>query len=146
MTVPTKEALERMRNMSLAHVSRYIETNGQDGHVWRNGAPTLLLTTEGRRSHEKHTTPLIYGRDGESYLIVASMGGSDRPPHWYLNLIENSQVDLQVAAERFRALARTASSEEKARLWPVMIAVWPGYDDYQSSTHRDIPIVILERQ
>lgn len=127
------------------HVERYRATDGAEGHDW-NGTQTLLLTTTGRRSGEERTTPLIYGRDGDDYLVVASKGGSDEPPAWYLNLVAEPEVGVQVKGDRFRARARTASAEEKARMWKTMVAEWPSYDDYQESTEREIPVVVLERQ
>lgn len=126
------------------HVERYLASNGADGHLW-NGVPTLLLTTRGRRSGKARRTPLIYGRDGEDYVIVASAGGSPTAPAWYHNLSADPRVRVQVMAERFDATARTATPEEKARLWPVMTAIWPAYDEYQAKTSRNIPIVILRR-
>ena len=126
------------------HIDRYRASNGEDGHMWR-GVTTLLLTTTGRQSGDRITTPLIYGQSGEMYLLVASRGGSEIHPHWYLNLRANPSVELQVAADRFMATARTATPEEKADLWPVMTAIWPKYDEYQEGTERDIPLVILER-
>jgi deazaflavin-dependent oxidoreductase (nitroreductase family) len=127
-----------------AHRRRYEETNGEDGHIW-NGVPTLLLATTGRRSGEIHTTPLIYGRNGERYLVVGSVGGSDRHPNWYLNLVQQPIVRVQVGAERFTARARPATAEEKPRLWASMAEIWPAYDDYQKRTERQIPVVIIER-
>jgi deazaflavin-dependent oxidoreductase (nitroreductase family) len=127
------------------HVKRYIETDGEEGHDWRNGAPVLLLTTTGRRSGEQRTTPLIYGRHGEDYLIVASKGGAPEPPAWYLNLTDDPEVQLQVKADRFRARARTATADEKPELWQTMAEIWPDYDGYQTRTDREIPVVVLER-
>jgi deazaflavin-dependent oxidoreductase (nitroreductase family) len=126
------------------HVRRYRETNGDHGHDWR-GTQTLLLTTIGRRSGEPRTTPLIYGRSGDDYVIVASKGGSHEPPAWYENIRENPEVELQVLDERFRARARTAGPDEKPELWKTMTAEWPAYDDYQRKTDREIPVVVLER-
>ena len=126
------------------HIDRYRASSGEDGHMW-NGMPTLLLTTTGRQSGNSITTPLVYGRSGERYLLVASRGGAALHPHWYLNLRANPRVELQVAADRFAATARTASPEEKAELWPVMTAILPRYDEYQRNTERDIPLVVLER-
>jgi deazaflavin-dependent oxidoreductase (nitroreductase family) len=128
------------------HVKRYIETDGEEGHDWRNGAPVLLITTTGRRSGEERTTPLIYGRDGENYLIVASKGGAPEAPAWYHNLSADPNVEVQVKADRFPARARTATPEEKDELWRTMTAIWPAYDEYQGKTDRDIPVVVLERQ
>ena len=126
------------------HVERYRATDGVEGHDW-NGTQTLLLTTTGRKSGEERTTPLIYGTDGDSFLIVASKGGSDEPPAWYLNLAENPEVGVQVKADRFRARARTAGAEEKPEFWRRMVAEWPSYDEYQESTDREIPVVVLDR-
>ena len=108
------------------------------------GTHTLLLTTTGRRSGESRTTPLIYGRHGDDYLVVASKGGSDTPPSWYLNLEADPGVEVQVMDKRFAAHARDATPEEKPQLWRTMTAEWPAYDDYQESTERQIPVVVLE--
>jgi deazaflavin-dependent oxidoreductase (nitroreductase family) len=127
------------------HVRRYRETGGEVGHDWK-GTQTLLLTTTGRHSGKERTAPLIYGRHGEDYLVVASKGGSDEPPGWYVNLSEEPEVDVQVGDERFRARARTATDEEKPELWREMVGRWPAYDEYQRRTDRDIPVVVLERE
>ena len=112
------------------HMQRYLETGGEDGHEWR-GVPTLLLTTTGRRSGNKTTTPLIYGQDGERYLLVASKGGAPAHPLWYTNLVANPDVEIQVKAEKFNARARTADAAEKPALWAKMAEIWPAYDEYQ---------------
>ncbi|MCO6011585.1 nitroreductase family deazaflavin-dependent oxidoreductase [Actinoallomurus purpureus] len=126
------------------HVRRYVETDGAEGHDWQ-GTITLLLTTTGRRTGRSRTTPLIYQKNGDDYLVVASKGGSDEPPLWYLNLQADPEVDVQVLGDRFTARARTATPEEKPALWRKMAATWPAYDDYQTKTSRDIPVVVLER-
>ena len=126
------------------HARKYIETNGEEGHIWR-GVPTLLLTTTGKRTGEPYTTPLIYGTDGDRYVIVASRGGAPEHPQWYRNLVAEPMVGLQVKAHKFQARARTASAEEKPALWRMMAGIWPAYDEYQAKTERDIPVVILER-
>ena len=128
----------------MAHLKRYLETNGKDGHVW-NGVPTLLLTTTGRRTGQSHTIPLIYGRDGDRYLVVASRGGAPRHPQWYTNLIDHPKVQVQVLADRFTARARPATPDEKPALWKTMTSVYPAYDEYQTRTSRDIPVVVIER-
>ena len=125
------------------HVDRYVATDGDEGHEWQ-GTQTLLLTTTGRRSGEERVHPLIYGRHGDDYLVVASKGGSPTHPAWYLNLDANPDVEVQVKGERFRARARTATAEEKRELWPIMTREWPAYDEYQRRTARDIPVVVLE--
>ncbi len=127
------------------HVRSYRETDGEVGHDWK-GTTTLLLTTTGRRSGEERTNPLIYGRHGDDYLVVASKGGADEPPAWYVNLTEKPDVDVQVRGERFRARARRATPDEKPELWREMTTRWPAYDEYQQRTSREIPVVVLERQ
>jgi len=126
------------------HVRRYEETDGEVGHAWEGGAPTLVLTTTGRRTGEPRKFALIYQKVGGSYVIVASKGGADQHPGWYLNLRADPDVGVQVGAERFTARARTAPAGERAELWPTMVAVWPSYDEYQQATGREIPVVVLE--
>jgi len=124
------------------HIKGYVESDGKKGHLWR-GLPTLLLTTRGRKSGKLRRTALIYGRDMESYILVASNGGSAHHPDWYLNLTENPEVQIQVEADKLSATARTASSDEKLRLWPVMSKIFPQYEVYQKKASRDIPLVII---
>ena len=112
--------------------------------MWR-GVPTLILTTLGRRSGKPRRLALIYGEDGDHYVVVASKGGAEQHPEWYLNLVDHPEVQVQVLADRFRANARTATPEEHAALWPRMAKIWPAYNDYQAKTDRTIPLVILER-
>ncbi|MDP9841667.1 nitroreductase family deazaflavin-dependent oxidoreductase [Streptosporangium lutulentum] len=126
------------------HVERYLATDGAEGHEWQ-GTVTLLLTTTGRKSGERRETPLIYQRHGDDYLVVASKGGADAPPAWYLNLQANPEVEVQVLGDRFTARARTATAAEKPELWQIMTATWPAYDEYQTKTAREIPVVVLER-
>lgn len=126
------------------HIREYVESDGKKGHLWR-GVTTLLLTTIGRKSGLRRRTALIYGQDGDNYIIVASRGGNPKHPAWYLNLVDNPEVEVQVGAEKFSARARAADGEEKARLWPLMTSIWPAYDDYQKKTEREIPVIILTR-
>lgn len=127
------------------HIRQYRETGGEYGHDWKNGSSTLLLTTKGRRSGDPRTSALIYGRHGDDYLIVASKGGADEPPGWYVNLEADPEVELQVLDDRFRARARTATADERPDMWREMVSHWPDYDDYQTKTSREIPVVVLER-
>jgi deazaflavin-dependent oxidoreductase (nitroreductase family) len=127
------------------HMRRYLQTNGQDGHIWR-GVPTLLLTTTGRKSGEKRMLPLIYGKDGDRYLVVASKGGHPDHPAWYKNLVDEPTVEVQVGPDKFRGRARTANHDERPRMWRTMVKIWPDYDKYQANTQREIPVVILERR
>ncbi|MFI0406452.1 nitroreductase family deazaflavin-dependent oxidoreductase [Actinomadura sp. 3N508] len=126
------------------HVARYQETDGAEGHDW-NGTVTLLLTTTGRRTGKERTTPLIYQLDGDAHVIVASKGGDDDHPLWYKNIQANPEVKVQVKGDKFTARARTATPEERPALWSKMTAVWPDYDEYQTKTNREIPVVVLER-
>ena len=140
MTAP----IERPVNWIEDHLYRYLETNGEDGHIF-SGVPTLLLTTMGRKTGQPYTTPLIYGQDGDRYLLVASRGGAPTNPGWYRNLVIQPDVEIQVKADRFSVRARTATPEEKGPLWELMAKIWPNYDEYKTKTTREIPLVILER-
>jgi deazaflavin-dependent oxidoreductase (nitroreductase family) len=142
---PPEEVKDSPTGWVASHIRRYVDSDGDNGHEWRPGVHTLLLTTRGRRSGKLRRTALIYGRDGDRYLVVASVGGAAKHPAWYLNLVEHPEVEVQVGAERFAARARTATVEEKPRLWSLMAGIWPAYDSYQKKTRRDIPVVILER-
>jgi deazaflavin-dependent oxidoreductase (nitroreductase family) len=126
------------------HVRRYRETNGEVGYIW-NGAPILLVTTKGRKSGVDRTIPIIYAQVGDDCVIIASKGGSPTHPAWYLNLLDDPNVQVQVKGDKFAAVARTAQSPERERLWAEAIKGWPNYDVYQSRTTRQIPVVVLER-
>src|ERR1700761_8871183 len=127
------------------HVARYIETNGAEGFEWRNGSTILVLFTKGRKSGEERANALIFQPDGADYLIVASKGGADAPPAWFLNLEAEPEVEVQVKEDRFKARARVATEDEKPRMWQKMVDAWPDYDNYQEKTDRQIPVVVLER-
>jgi len=127
------------------HVARYLETDGEEGYFWRNGTTILLLFTVGRKSGEERINPLIFQPHGDAFLIVASRGGTDQPPGWFLNLEAEPEVEIQVKGDRFPVRARIAGAEEKPEMWAKMAAVWPDYDDYQARTSREIPVVVLER-
>jgi deazaflavin-dependent oxidoreductase (nitroreductase family) len=145
---PRKEAqpkaARRLPRWMAEHLDSYLATNGAVGHLWR-GMPTLLLTTTGRRSGEERVLPLLYGRDGNRYVVVASRGGAPDHPAWYKNLVDDPEVRVQVGSDRFRARARTANRDERPRLWVLMNKVFPTYDQYQAITRREIPVVIIER-
>ncbi|HEX7094959.1 MAG TPA: nitroreductase family deazaflavin-dependent oxidoreductase [Acidimicrobiales bacterium] len=126
------------------HVRRYEETDGEVGHIW-SGVPCLVLTTTGRKSGQPRKNALIYGTDGDNYVVIASQGGAPTHPNWYLNLVANPNVTVQVKADRFPAVARTAEGAERERLWQLMTGIWPNYDEYATRTTRVIPVVVLER-
>ena len=126
------------------HVRLYRETGGETGHNWKEGSTVLLLTTTGRSTGKQRTTPLIYARDGDDYVIIASKGGAPEHPGWYRNLVKTPEVELQVGPDVFPARARTAEGEERERLWAKANEVWPHYAEYQTKTSRQIPVVVLE--
>jgi deazaflavin-dependent oxidoreductase (nitroreductase family) len=125
-------------------IAEYLETDGARP-VFRYESPLLLLTTKGRKSGEWRRTCLIFGKDADRILLVASLGGAPKHPVWYLNLVANPRVWLQIGAETFWAVARDATDEEKPALWDEMVRIYPDYADYQLKTDRQIPIVVLER-
>jgi deazaflavin-dependent oxidoreductase (nitroreductase family) len=126
------------------HIDRYEATDGQEGHDWE-GTQTLILTTKGRKSGDERKSALIYGEHDGDYLVVASKGGAPEPPAWYLNLQADPTATVQVWGERFQVRARDATPGEKPELWKIMTAEWPAYDEYQTKTDREIPVVVLQR-
>jgi deazaflavin-dependent oxidoreductase (nitroreductase family) len=125
-----------------AHVQKYVETDGEIGHIW-NGATVLLLTTTGNKTGKRRTLPLIYGTDGKDFLVVASKGGAPNHPAWYLNLTHNPLAQIQVKAKKFSVKARTSTEAERERHWDIVTRVWPNYDQYVERTTRLIPVVVL---
>lgn len=132
------------------HVALYIKTDGAEGQQVDFGIPglppvdTLLLQTTGRKSHAAQTTPLIYGQDGNGFVIVASKGGAPTHPAWFLNLKDNPEVRFQVGGKKYRGTARITAGAERARLLAMMTGHYPPYRDYQAKTTREIPVVVLE--
>jgi deazaflavin-dependent oxidoreductase (nitroreductase family) len=109
------------------------------------GAPILLLTTTGRKSGKRRTTPLLYLRDGDALAVVASEGGAPRHPAWFLNLQAAPDVEIEIGREREPRRAREATPEERQRLWPRLVELYAPYASYQQKTSRTIPVVLLER-
>lgn len=135
------------------HLRLYRESGGAEGHMWDASAagiprrmPCLLLTTVGRRSGEKRTSPLVYGTVGAAYIIIGSKGGADTHPHWYANLRANPRVEVQVAQESFAARARVVTGPEREKIWAQMVQEFPFYSQYQKKTTREIPVVVIEKQ
>jgi len=124
------------------HVRQYEATGGKVGHDW-NGTSCLVLQVPGRKSGKTRKYPLIYGRDVQDYVIIASKGGAPEHPGWYLNLLAHPDATIQVWDRVIPVTARTGTAADKARVWPIMVKQWPGYDDYQAKTPRDIPVVLL---
>ena len=127
------------------HVRRYVESDGADGHIM-NGVPCLLITHRGRQSGKLRRTPVVYGRDGDRFVVVASRGGADEHPAWFLNLQADPQVHLQVLADHFDLRARVTEGPERERLWEMMVGVYADFADYQKKTQREIPVVVLEAE
>ena len=120
----------------------YEKTDGR--FTWLGGLPVLLLRTIGRKSGQERTAALVYLRDGDDLVIVASNGGSDTPPHWLLNIQQQPQVGVQIGRQRMRMRARVAARDERERLWPLVNRNNSNrYDGYQAKTPRQIPLVIL---
>lgn len=132
------------------HIALYLKTDGAEGQVvdfgrpGMNAVPCLLLQTTGRKSHTAQTTPLIYGRDGGGFVIVASKGGAPDHPAWFLNLRDDPALRFQVGNKKYRGVARIAAGEERTRLLAMMTGIFPPYRDYQAKTTREIPVVVLE--
>jgi len=136
----------------LEHTNRYLTSGGTDGHMYKvtppghseMTVPSLLLTTTGRKSGEKYIFPLFYGKTGDSYIVVASKGGAPQHPGWYRNILANPDVEIQVGTLKTKARARTATGEERGRLWQKALEFWPPYAAYQTKTEREIPVVVLD--
>ncbi|MFC7303667.1 nitroreductase family deazaflavin-dependent oxidoreductase [Streptomyces monticola] len=129
----------------VAEQARLYEESGGTKGTTVQGAPCLLLDYRGRRTGQWRRTVLIYGEDGGDYLIVASYGGADEHPKWYLNLEAEPEVRVQVGPERFRARAETLSAADKERVWPGLVELFAPYAEYRKKTSRDIPVVRLRR-
>lgn len=126
------------------HAVVYRLTGGLVGGRIPGGPPMLLLDHVGARTGTRRTTPLVYLRDGDDVVVVASKGGSPRHPGWFHNLRAHPDTTVQIGARRLPVRARVATPDERSRLWPRVVARYGGYEDYQRRTSRQIPLVILE--
>lgn len=142
-TFSTRVQNTMMRFVSSLHVMIHRASGGRIGGTLV-GAPVLLLTTIGRKTGKQRTTPLIYLRDGNNIVIVASKGGSPKDPVWWLNLKAAPTTTVQVGRAAIPVRAHQADAEERARLWPLLTKLYGGYADYQRRTEREIPVVVLE--
>lgn len=125
-------------------MSLYRLTRGRvGGRVF--GAPVLLLSTVGRKTGRKHTSPLLYIEDGENLVVVASNGGRDRDPAWFTNLRRDPLLEVQVRGRQMMMRAELANTSEKERLWPLLTKMYGRYDEYRAKTKREIPVVVLHR-
>ena len=126
------------------HTAAYRATRGAVGHRFPFAPPMLLLDHVGARSKRRRTTPLVYVRDGEKLVLVASKGGHPQNPGWFHNLRANPDTTVQVGSRRRPVRARVARAPERRRLWPKVVDAYRPYADYQRRTAREIPLVILE--
>ena len=124
------------------HVFFYRMSKGRIGGSFR-GAPVLLLTTTGRRTGRRRTTPLLYAKDGNRLVIVASNGGRDDDPSWWRNLKCDPQAEVEIRGEKWKVKAGRASDLEKTKLWPLLVKIYPSYEDYQRKTKRVISVIVL---
>jgi deazaflavin-dependent oxidoreductase (nitroreductase family) len=108
-------------------------------------APLLLLTTTGAKSGLERTSPVVFTRDGDNVVVIASKGGAPTNPNWYHNLVANPEVTVELPGETFKAHARVTTGEERDRLFKAQADLMPGFNDYQQKTDRVIPVVVLER-
>ena len=134
-----------LNRLMAGHVVVYRATGGWIGHTLP-GLPTMLLLDHvGAKSGKLRRSPLLYIRDGDDLVIVASKGGYPKNPAWFYNLRANPDTVVQVGGEHRKVRARVATPEERKRLWPKAVASYGGYRDYQERAEREIPLVILER-
>jgi deazaflavin-dependent oxidoreductase (nitroreductase family) len=132
------------------HIQLY-RTDPEKARLWDSTSlggpgilPTLLLTTTGRKSGEPKALPLIYGKTGDSYIVIASKGGMPNHPLWFRNLEAKPECELMVGAKPVSARARVAEGDEREKLWNQMVEIYPPYVDYKKATERTIPVVVLD--
>ena len=141
----SKEPLDSAMDWVAEHTRKYVETGGEDGYMWR-GFPTVVLTTTGRKSGDLRRNALIYGKDGDDFILIASYGGRPTHPLWYLNLVADPSVTIQERADVVNGVAETVpEGEERDRLWDKMVSIFPAYAEYQAKTERRIPVVRVRR-
>ena len=133
-----------LRRLMSGHAVVYRASGGRIGHRLPGLPPVLLLDHVGARSGVQRTTPLLYARDGENIVIVASKGGYPKNPAWYYNVLAHPDTTVQIGTERNEVHARLASEQEREQLWPLVVSVYRGYEGYQRRTAREIPLVVLE--
>jgi F420H(2)-dependent quinone reductase len=144
MSLLTKTAWRAFNELTQVHVIAYRLTGGLVGGRFPLGPSMLLLDHVGAKSGKKRTSPLLYVRDGNDLVIVASKGGSPRNPSWFHNLRANPDATVQVGSRRAPVTARVATAAERKRLWPEVVGAYRGYAGYQERADREIPLVVLE--
>ena len=135
-----------LRRVARVHTFAYRATRGVVGHHVPGLPPMLLLEHVGAKSGQRRTSPLVYVRDGDDVVIVASKGGHPKHPAWFHNLKANPDTVVQIGSERRPVRARVATAAERPRLWRAAVRVYDGYRAYQERTEREIPLVVLERR
>lgn len=133
-----------LRRLMGGHTAVYRLSGGLVGHRFPGAPPMLLLDHVGARSGKRRTSPLVYARDGENVILVASKGGHPKNPAWFHNLLAHPDTSVQIGSRRQNVHARLADAAERERLWPLVVSVYGGYEDYQRRTGRVIPLVVLE--
>jgi deazaflavin-dependent oxidoreductase (nitroreductase family) len=142
-------AVRFMKVMAAVNVWLYRRSGGRLGSHWRIGAgfrkpvPICLVEHTGRKSGLRRTTPLVYLRDGDRVVVVASQAGRPENPQWFHNVVADPAVTVQIGRRRIAMTASVADPEERSRLWPKLVALYSDYDSYQSWTERVIPVVVL---
>lgn len=126
------------------HAVLYRASRGLIGHHVPGLPPMLLLDHVGAKTGKRRTSPLVYGRDGENVILVASKGGYPSNPAWYYNLKANPDTTVQIGAKRLDVHARAVTPQERPRLWSLMVDVYRGYEAYRRRTEREIPLIVLE--
>ena len=148
MRRPDLELAERswwlLGRLVKGHVVVYRASHGLVGHRIPGAPPMLLLDHLGAKTGAARTSPLVYTRDGENLVLVASKGGYPKNPGWFHNLRAHPDTTVQVGSHRIQVRARVANARERKRLWPEVVKTYSGYEDYQRHTEREIPLVILE--
>ena len=135
---------EAARDFNRSVIEEFRANQGRVGGMFE-GAPMMLLTTTGAKSGQPRTSPVVYTRDGERLIIIASKAGAPTHPDWYRNLVANPEVVVEVGEEKFSARAVVTAGEERARLYDAQAALMPNFADYARNTTREIPVVALER-
>ena len=141
---PTQERVGTVliKVMSALNVWLFRLTRGRLGARFPGGAPVCLVTVIGRRTGKPHTVPLLYLQRGDDVVLVASKGGMSHHPLWYLNMMANPRVEVEIGTNRRPMIVHQATDDEKARLWPELVKMYPDYDSYQARTTRRIPVLV----
>ena len=149
-TVDTNNHVRKPNNRAMrfftgVHVFFYRLSGGKLGGRFGK-SPVLLLNTTGRKTGRQRTTPLLYLQDGDNLILVASYGGAPKHPVWWLNLQAKPEAEVEIGRKKLRVIARQADAAERERLWPLVVAMYGEYAEYQKKTTREIPVVILHPQ